>query len=209
VGNGVATKLANLEQLDPIYVYFNLNEIDVERVRQGLRVKGQTLAQRPPVPVFIGLQTEQGYPHEGTLDFVATGIDPNTGTLQARAVVPNGDLVHVLLPGSFVRVRVPIGKKPDALLVSDRAIGTNQTSRYVLVVNKDNLVEERPVEIGMRVNGMRVIAKGVTADDLVVTDGIQRAIPGSKVNPQRVAAPPAAAAVPAAPSGATQTGSSQ
>jgi RND family efflux transporter MFP subunit len=209
VGNGVATKLANLEQLDPIYVYFNLNEIDVERIRQSLRAKGQTLAQRPPVPVFIGLQTEQGYPHQGTLDFVATGIDPNSGTLQARAVVPNGDLVHVLLPGSFVRVRLPIGKKPDALMVSDRAIGTDQTSRYVLVVDKDNVVQQRQVEIGTLVNGLRVIAKGLTTDDWVVTDGIQRAIPGSKVNPQRVAAPPAAAAATAAPSGASQTGSTQ
>jgi len=208
VGNGVATKLANLEQLDPIYVYFNLNEIDVERVRQSLREKGVTLAELPKIPVFIGLQTEEGYPHQGTLDFVATGIDPNTGTLQARAVVPNGDLIHVLLPGAFVRVRVPVGKLPDSLLVSDRAIGTNQTSRYVLVVDKDNVVQEHQVDIGMLVNGMRVITKGVTADDWVVADGIQRAIPGSKVNPQRVAAPPAAAAAPA-PSGATQTGSAQ
>jgi len=123
--------------------------------------------------------------------------------------VPGGGLVHVLLPGSFVRVRVPIGKKPDSLMVSDRAIGTDQTSRYVLVVDKDNVVQEHQVEIGTLVNGMRVVTKGVAADDWVVADGIQRAIPGCKVNPQRVAAPPAAAAAPAAPSGATQTGSSQ
>ena len=143
------------------------------------------------------------------LDFVATGIDPNTGTLLARAIVPNGDRIHVLLPGAFVRVRVPVGKKPDALLVSDRAIGTDQTSRYVLVVDKDNVVQQRQVEIGSLENGMRVITKGVTTADWVVTDGIQRAIPGAKVNPQRVATPPAAAAVPTAPSGVAQTGSSQ
>lgn len=204
VGNGVATKLAVIEQLDPIYVYFNLNEIDVERVRQTLRATGKSVAQLPPIPIFIGLQTEQGYPHQATLDFVATGIDPNTGTLQARAIVPNGDLVHVLLPGAFVRVRVPVGKTPDALLVSDRAIGTDQTSRYVLVVDKDNVVQQRQVVIGALVDGLRVVTKGLTTADWVVTDGIQRAIPGSKVNPQRVAA-----AAPAAPSGAAQTGSSQ
>jgi RND family efflux transporter MFP subunit len=208
VGNGAATKLANLEQLDPIYIYFNLNEIDVERVRASLRQRGVTLADLPKIPVFIGLQTEEGYPHQGTLDFVATGIDPNTGTLQARAVVPNGDLIHVLLPGAFVRVRVPIGKLPDSLMVSDRAIGTNQTSRYLLVVDKDNVVQERQVEIGTLINGMRVITKGIAADDWVVADGIQRAIPGSKVNPQRVKAPSVAAAAPA-PAGAAKTGSGQ
>jgi multidrug efflux system membrane fusion protein len=196
VGNGTATKLATLEQLDPIYVYFNLNEIDVERVRESLRATGKTIAQLPPIPIFIGLQTEQGYPHQGTLDFVATGIDPNSGTLQARAIVPNGDLIHVLLPGAFVRVRVPVGKKPDALLISDRAVGTDQTSRYVLVIDKDNVVQQRQVEIGTLINGMRVITKGLTTDDWVVTDGIQRAIPGSKVNPQKVASPPVAASTP-------------
>ena len=204
VGNGVATKLATIEQLDPIYIYFNLNEIDVERIRQSLRASGRTLAERPKVPVFIGLQTEQGYPHPATLDFVATGIDPNTGTLLARAIAANSDAVHVLMPGSFVRVRLPIGKKPDALLVSDRAIGTDQTSRYLLVVGKDDVIEQRQVEIGALVDGMRVISKGVTADDWVVVDGIQRAIPGSKVNPQHVAPPPA----PAAPAASGAAGSS-
>ena len=99
---------------------------------------------------------------------------------------------------------MPVGRTPDALLISDRAIGTDQTSRYVLVVDKDNVVQQRPVVIGSLVDGLRVGTKGLTTADWVVTDGIQRAIPGSKVNPQRVAA-----AAPAAPSGAAQTGSSQ
>jgi len=97
---------------------------------------------------------------------------------------------------------------PDSLMVSDRAIGTNQTSRYLLVVDKDNVVQERQVEIGTLINGMRVITKGIAADDWVVADGIQRAIPGSKVNPQRVKAPSVAAAAPA-PAGAAKTGSGQ
>ena len=129
------------------------------------------------------------------------------GLQELKEVAATADTIRI---GALTtHAAIEDGKLPDSLLVSDRAIGTNQTSRYLLVVDKDNTVQERQVEIGVLVNGMRVITKGITADDWVVADGIQRAIPGSKVNPQRVKAPPVAAEAAPAPIGAAKTGSGQ
>ncbi|HEX3208312.1 MAG TPA: efflux RND transporter periplasmic adaptor subunit, partial [Geminicoccaceae bacterium] len=138
----------------------------------------------------IGLQNETGYPHEGTLDFVATDVDQSTGTLQARAVVPNKD--YVFLPGLFVRVQIPVGTIENALLVPDRAIGVDQRGQYLLVVGPGDVVAQRTVQTGALNDGMRVIAQGLSAEDRVVIDGLQRAIPGSKVTP-RAPAPTAPA----------------
>jgi RND family efflux transporter MFP subunit len=192
VGAGAPTELATIEQLAPIYAYFNVDEQDVLRIRASLRAAGKTLASVAPVKLDVGLQNEAGYPHEATLDFVASNVDQSTGTLQARGVIPNED--HVFLPGQFVRVRVPIGTIEDALLITDRALGIDQRGHNLLVVDQDDVVEQRPVQIGALVDGMRVIAQGLSPDDRVVTDGIQRAIPGSKVAPQEAEANPAAPA---------------
>ena len=129
----------------------------------------------------IGLQTERGYPHRGKLDYVAPTVDPATGTLAVRAILENSD--RVLLPGYFVRVRIPSRPEPT-LLVSDAAIGSDQAGRYVLVVNKDDVVEQRKVDPGQLVGELRVIEKGLTKDDRVVTGGIMHAIPGQKVEPE-------------------------
>jgi RND family efflux transporter MFP subunit len=197
VGAGAPTQLATIDQLAPIYVYFNLDEQDVLRLRAGLRAAGKTLADVEPVKLAIGLQNETGYPHEATLDFVASEVDQSTGTLQARGVIPNQD--YVFLPGLFVRVQVPVGTTDDALLVPDRALGIDQRGHYLLVVGEDDVVEQRPVEIGALSDGLRVITQGLGAGDRVVTDGVQRAIPGSKVAPQEAPAPaPAAPSAPAA-----------
>jgi multidrug efflux system membrane fusion protein len=201
VGPGGTTQLATIDQLAPIYVYFNVNEEDVLRLRAGLRAKGKTLKDVEPIKLGIGLQNETGYPHEATLDFVATDVDQSTGTLQARGVIPNKD--YVFLPGLFVRVQIPVGTTPDALLVPDRAVGVDQRGHYLLVVGQDDVVAQRTIEIGALHDGMRVITQGLGADDRVVIDGLQRAIPGSKVTPREEApapAPPApAAAAPAKP----------
>jgi RND family efflux transporter MFP subunit len=127
------------------------------------------------------LQTESGYPHKGKLDYVAPTVDPSTGTLAARAILENSD--RVLLPGYFVRVRIPF-RPQAALLVSDVAIGSDQAGRYMLIVNKDNVVEQRKVEPGQLIGELRVIEKGLTKDDRVVIGGIMRAIPGQKVEPE-------------------------
>ncbi len=194
VGPGATTQLATIDQLAPIYVYFNVDEQEVLRLRAGLRAAGKTLKDVEPIRLGIGLQNETGYPHEATLDFVATDVDQSTGTLQARGVIPNKD--YVFLPGQFVRVQIPVGTTENALLVPDRAVGMDQRGPYLLVVGKDEVVAQRPVQIGALQDGMRVIEQGLSADDRVVIDGLQRAIPGSKVTPHE-AAP--AATMPAKP----------
>jgi RND family efflux transporter MFP subunit len=192
VGAGTPTELATIEQHAPMYVYITVSEQDVLRIRANLRAAGKTLATIEPVKLGVGLQTDQGYPHEATLDFVASDVDQSTGTLQARGTILNED--YVFLPGMFVRLRIPIGKTDDALLIADRALGVDQRGHYLLVVNQDDVVEQRPVRIGALVDGMRVIEEGLGADDRVVIDGIQRAIPGNKVTARMAAAAPDATA---------------
>jgi membrane fusion protein, multidrug efflux system len=183
VGYAGPTELASVVQIDPIYVYFEVSETVVQRVRDALARQGKTMRDVHDVPVEIGLQTEEGYPHKGVIDYIAPQIDASTGTLQVRGIFDNKD--STLLPGMFARVRVPIRRPAPALLVPDTAIGTSQLGRYVLVVNKDNVVEQRTVTIGQVDKGLRVIESGLKPDDWVVTDGIQRAIPGNKVDPNK------------------------
>jgi multidrug efflux system membrane fusion protein len=197
VGASGPTKLATIEQLAPMYVYFNVNEQDVLTIRARLRGAGKTLASVEPVELGIGLQNEAGYPHEATLDFVASDVDQSTGTLQARGTIANKD--YVFLTGLFVRIRVPVGTIEKALLVPDRALGIDQRGHYLLVLNRDDVVEQRQVQIGPLIDDRRVIEGGLSADDWVVIEGIQRAIPGSKVAPQRVEQAPAAPKAPAGP----------
>jgi RND family efflux transporter MFP subunit len=181
------TELATIVQLDPIYVNFTIDEQDVIRIRAEIRKRGLTREDLKKVPVEVGLQTEQGYPHKGTLNYAAPTVDSTTGTLAARAILPNPG--RVLLPGMFVRVRVPTGKLDNALLVPETALGTDQGGRYLLVVGKDDVVEQRPVEIGPLEGGERVIEKGIAAGDRVIVAGLLRAIPGQRVEPQLAAGP--------------------
>jgi RND family efflux transporter MFP subunit len=182
VGAASPTQLATIVALDPIYVNFNVNEQDVIRIREEARRKGLTPADLKKTPVEIGLQTEDGYPHEGTLDYVSPTINQTTGTIAVRGVIPNPN--RVLLPGYFVRVRVPVDQQPDALLVPDTALGSDQGGRYLLVVNKDNTVEQRKVRTGPVEGTLRVIEDGLKVDDHVVIAGLLRVIPGQKVDPQ-------------------------
>ncbi|MGC4025760.1 MAG: efflux RND transporter periplasmic adaptor subunit [Mesorhizobium sp.] len=168
VGAGSPTTLATIVQLDPIHVDFMVSEQDVLGIRAGMAKRGITEQELRKIPVEIGLQTETGFPHKGMLDYVAPEVTSSTGTLAVRAVFPNAD--RALLPGYFVRVRVPLGERPDTLLVPDRAIGTDQGGRYVLIANKDNVVEQKPVEIGQLVGQLRVVTAGVSPDDKVLTD---------------------------------------
>jgi RND family efflux transporter MFP subunit len=190
------TQLATIVQLDPIYVTFNISEQDVLRVRAEMRRQGLTPADLKKVPAEVGLQSEAGYPHKGLLDYAAPTVNTATGTLPVRAILPNTD--RALLPGFFVRVRVPVQQQADALLVPDVALGSDQGGRYVLVVNADNVVEQRKVTVGQSAGTMRVIEDGLKADDRVVVAGVIRAIPGEKVDPQMQTAAAPAAASPAA-----------
>ena len=182
VGVASPTQLASIVALDPIYVTFNVNEKDVLQIRADARRRGLTLSDLKQFPVEVGLQTEDGYPHQGTLDYAAPTINQSTGTLAVRGVVPNPD--RVLLPGYFVRIRIPIDKQQNALLVPDTALGTDQGGRYLLVVNADNVVEQRKVQTGPLDGALRVIEGGLKGDDRVVTAGVLHVIPGQKVDPQ-------------------------
>lgn len=182
VGVSSPTQLATIVAMDPIYVNFTVNEQDVLRIRSEAARRGLTAADLKQFPIQVGLQTETGYPHEGKLDYVAPTITQSTGTLVVRGVVPNDK--RVLLPGYFVRVRVPFSQEKDALLVPDTALGSDQGGRYLLVANADNVVEQRKVQIGPTENGLRVIESGLKPDDRVVVAGLLRVIPGQKIDPQ-------------------------
>lgn len=182
VGVASPTQLASIVAMDPIYVNFTVNEQDVLRVRAEAARRGLTASDLKQFPIQVGLQTETGYPHEGHLDYVSPTLNQSTGTLAVRGLVPNDK--RVLLPGYFVRVRVPFDQEKAALLVPDTALGSDQSGRYLLVVGGDNLVEQRKVQIGPLDNGLRVIESGLKPDDRVVIAGLLRVIPGQKIDPQ-------------------------
>lgn len=182
VGVSSPTQLASIVAMDPIYVNFTVNEQDVLRIRAEAVRRGLTSADLKQFPIQIGLQTETGYPHEGHLDYVSPTLNQSTGTLAVRGLVPNDK--RVLLPGYYVRVRVPFDQDKSALLVPDTALGSDQGGRYLLVVGGDNIVEQRKVQIGQIDDSMRVIEGGLKPDDRVVIAGILRVIPGQKIDPQ-------------------------
>jgi multidrug efflux system membrane fusion protein len=182
VGAEGPTKLATIVQIDPLYVKFNIDEQQVLTVRERMRQMGVTLKDLGPIPVDIGLQTEKGYPHTGTLDYVAPEIDSSTGTLAGRAIIDNK--VGLLEPGLFVRVRIPKQKDVESLLVPDVALGNNQRGRYLLVVDDKNVVEQRQVDVGELVDGaLRIVKSGISATDRVIVGGEMRALPGNPVVP--------------------------
>ncbi len=190
VGASGPTTLTTVVSLNPIYAYFNLNERDVARYlkRRSEEWKKERGSQgrirpREKVRVELGLATEKGYPHMGTLDYVDNRVDPNTGTLQARAVFPNDSLQ--LVPGFFAKIRIPDRVEKDALLVPERAIGLDQVGHYLYVVGPENKVERRDIKEGVRVGTLRVVEKGLKKDDWVIVEGILRVRPGVKVQPVR------------------------
>ncbi len=181
VGSGGTQVLATIVQLDPIHVNFNASERDVLHVRDMLVKRGEKAADLIGSTVEVGLQTDAGYPYKGKLDYISPTVNQATGTLAARAELPNER--RLMLPGFFVRVRVPLEETP-ALLVPAVALGSDQGGRYVLVVDGENTVQQRKVEVGPTVGELAVIESGLKADDRVVIAGILRAIPGQKVDPQ-------------------------
>jgi multidrug efflux system membrane fusion protein len=188
VGASGPTTLATIVQTDLIYVYFTLSEpqfLSIRRSNARPGVPGSTvdLTYLSSIPVEIGLQDEEGYPHKGHLDYVSPQVDPSTGTITVRAIFDNKD--NALLPGFFVRVRGPIGHQDKALLTRNDAIGTSQEGSYVLVVGADNVVQRKIVKTGQRQGQLVIIDSGLDPGDWVVTEGVQQAFPGAKVEPQR------------------------
>jgi len=200
------TVLTSLVSLDPMYAYFDVDEATMLRVQQLIR-EGKYKSAREPgvkVPVYLGLSTEQGYPHEGYVDFINNQVSPGTGTLQVRGVFANpkppvGD--RVLTPGLFVRIRVPVSMPYQALLVLASAIGTDQSVKFIYVLDDENRVVRRDVKLGSEQDGLVVIAEGLKPDDRVIVNGLQHVRPGMVVNPKLVPmpTPPRELALPAPP----------
>jgi multidrug efflux system membrane fusion protein len=185
VGVTGPTTLATIIQLDPIRVIGTVSEQDVLRIKESLPKRPLEPADIAKVPIEVGLMNETGYPHHGSLDYVAPALDASTGTLAIRGVLTNTD--RALLPGMFVRMRVPLAvQKSVDMLVPNLAVGSDQGGHYLLVVDKDDIVQQRPVQTGDMVGDLRVIKAGVAVDDRVVVSGLQKAIPGAKVVPNEV-----------------------
>jgi RND family efflux transporter MFP subunit len=199
VGASGGPLLTTVVSLDPIYVNFDADERALVRVkraniaRDGAATPENVRAAK--TPVLVALADENEFGHEGRIEFVDNQIDPSTGTIHVRGVLPNAD--RLLTPGQFVRVRVPIGEAKPGVLVTDRAIGTDQDRKYVLVVNDKNVVEYRPVKLGPLHGGLRALAEGVAPGEWVIVNGIQRVRPGRTVTPQKVSMRPGPPAAPA------------
>ena len=193
VGANGPTQLATIVQTNPVYVNFTISEQEVLKIRAEMRRLGVSKQEVASIPIEVGLQNDTGYPYQGTLDYVSPSVDSATGTLAVRAIMQNK--TDVLVPGYFVRVRAASDEQ-NSLLVPDAALGSDQGGRYLLIVNKDNVVEQRKVTIGPKVGDLRAIESGIESGDRVVVAGILRAIPGQKVDPQMqtIAAPPAPSA---------------
>src|ERR1700733_3703896 len=186
VGNLVQTDttlLTNIVSVDPIYAYFNVDERSVLKYQALVRTGKLMDARSGAVPISLQLENESCFPHQGSIDFINNQFNSSTGTLEVRGLFPNAH--SVLIPGSFVRIRVAGSPLESALLVSDRAVGTDQGQKYLLVVGPDNVVVVKPVILGPEAEGLRVVRSGVTADDEIIINGIVNARLGSKVNPQQ------------------------
>jgi multidrug efflux system membrane fusion protein len=177
-----ATLLTTVVSLDPIYCYFEGDEQTYLRYSLLARAGDRPSSRDVRNPVFIGLANEDSlFPHQGYVDFVDNRVNPETGTIRARAVLSNKD--RVFTPGLFARVKLVGSGKYRATLVQDRAVGTDQDKKFVLVLKPDTTVEYRVVQPGKTVSGLRIIRSGVKEGDRVVVNGLQRVRPGMKVKP--------------------------
>lgn len=179
VGNGVATNLATLEQIDPIYAYFNLNELDLIKLRAAAREHGFKPRDIYQIPVDVKLQNESTFRHKGTLDFANTALNAATGTLEFRALLNNKD--YTLLPGLFVQVRIPVTAAKQELTVPDASVLYDQIGAYVLTVDTQNRVQLKRIEVANADQGSQPVTKGLTEDDRVIVSGLQFATPGNVV----------------------------
>jgi RND family efflux transporter MFP subunit len=177
VGAGENTLLTTVVTMDPIYAYFNVSEsIILERISKRAR-EGHVKEEH--YQFDVGLSNEEGYPHEGELDYIDNVVDPSTGTINVRGVFSNKD--RLFLPGMFVRVRLPAGIEEDAIMVEEKAIGTDIGGKYLLIVGDDKIVEKRAVQTGVLIEGKREIVSGIEPGELYIVNGLLRARPGMPV----------------------------
>ena len=188
-----STLLTTIVSLDPMFVYFDLDEPTLIRIRKAVNEGKLKPLRDGSMPVRMGLQGEEGQPHHGAINFVNNQVNPTTGSITMRGVfdnpTPSGG-EQLLSPGMFVRIRLPIGNPYSALLVIDRAIGSDQGLKYVYVLDAENKVQQRRIETGaLQSDGLRVITEGLKPDDLVVVGGLPQIRPRMQVQPDRTAMP--------------------
>ena len=184
-GTAQATLLTTIVSLDPIYGYFEVDERSYLKYTRLWRNGTGPGSRGVKIPVTLGLANETGFPHQGHLDFIDNRLDPNTGTMTGRAIFPNPNLP--LVPGLIARIRLPGSGRYGTLLIPDEAIGTDQTQRFAFVVNDQNTVEYRRLELGPIIGGLRVIRDGLKPEEWVIVNGVQRVRAGAKVDPRKQA----------------------
>ncbi len=183
VGSGENTLLTTVVAIQPLYAYFDISETMLLQMlaEYDSRITDAP-GERAPAPVFLGVDTDQGWPHQGIMDYVDNTVDTSTGTIQVRGTFANEQ--NRLFPGLFSRIRVPVGVMQNALLVEENAVGTDLGGKFVLVVGDDNIVELRHIVIGaLESDGMRVVREGLAANESYIVNGLQRARPGLPVTP--------------------------
>jgi membrane fusion protein, multidrug efflux system len=189
---GGETLLTTIVTVDPVYVYFDVDERALLQYREQFR-KGQKQPGPEPslkdlkIPIHVGLEGEQGYPHEGLIDFADNRVNASTGTIQVRGVLPNPK--RVLDSGMLARVRVPVGDPHKAILITERAVGTDQGRKFVYVVTDQSVAERRDIDLGRLSEGMQVVTDGLKPEDWIVVNGIQRVRDGARVEPKRSSMP--------------------
>jgi multidrug efflux system membrane fusion protein len=178
------TLLSSVVSMDPMYLYFDADEQSYLRYSQMARSGERVSSRDSPNPVQVGLANEEGFPHSGTVDFVDNQLNPQTGTIRARAVLQNKDGLYT--PGLFARVQLLGSSEYSAILIDDRAVNTDQSQKYVFVLGPNNVIEYRKVKLGRIIDGLRVVREGLKAGEVIVVNGAQRVHPGVTVNPQKI-----------------------
>jgi RND family efflux transporter MFP subunit len=181
------TLLTTIVSVGPMYAYFDVDERTALRVSQLVRAGKAKWPHDAEIPVWLGLANEEGHPHRGTINFIDNQVNWKTGTIRVRGVFPNKD--DALRPGYFARVRVPIGRPHKVLLVTERALDTDQGQKVLYVVDKDNKVASQPVRLGALHDGLREITAGLKAGERVIVNGLQQVRPGAVVEPKLVDTP--------------------
>jgi len=184
-GTNGGTLLTSVQSVDPIYVYFEGDEQAYLRYNQMARAGERPSSRDAPNPVHIGLANEEGFPHVGAMDFVDNQLNPQTGTIRARAILDNKE--GLFTPGLFARVQLLGSSEYTAILIDDSAVNTDQNQKYVFVLGANNQVEYRRIQLGRIIDGLRIVREGLKAGDTIIVSGTQRVHPGVTVTPQKVA----------------------
>jgi multidrug efflux system membrane fusion protein len=192
VSGAGASSLTTVVSLDPLYLYTDADERSVLKYRRLAREGKRVSARYAEIPAEMALADETGFPHQGVVDFVDNRVDPTTGTVRARGVFSNAD--HSLTPGFFARIRIPGSGKYPALLIPDKALGSDQSLKFVYVVNAEKKVEFRPVKVGPMIDGLRVVKEGLKPGEPIIVEGLLLVRPGLAVGTKPWEAPAQTAA---------------